>query len=485
MTHPRRLLAPALAALGALAAAFVGVWALGPPPQATLVITATRAASAPPGAQAGRLTLHRRGAAPGEVIVLSRDLGRPQLKNPAPELAQLAQFAVFATDYDAVQVGSGAGVHWVAVNLAAIAHQVTPLMLVLEGDVVSAVYAGDDVSVGLQEVQGRFTPVPEVALSDQSGRPVNLARPPTDLAVVVPFNTNCHESCPLYTALLGQLELDLAHAGYRDRVTLYEVTVDPARDDAAQLRAYRTDTGADWTFVTGDAAAITTLWAGLGIAIDQEPVPGSQPPALEVVDHTAALLVVDRQGFVRRVLSGDPDLGVIPGSIADRLSPEGLRRSMSGAWRPADALSAVSGLLGGHPEVAAAGGQAAAITLPTLGGASAALPPGGPAVIDFWASFCGPCREELPLLFRDVGASKARLALVDESEPAGPGRAFLSSLNLGLDSASDPGHAAGDRYGVFALPTAVFMDASGRVVSSVVGQLSGPELEAHLRDIGG
>ena len=56
---------------------------------------------------------------------------------------------------------------------------------------------------------------------------------------------------------------------------------------------------------------------------------------------------------------------------------------------------------------------------------------GRPAVINFWASYCPPCRAEMPLLQKLVGQrSDMRLVLVDEGDSSQAARSFLSSVGV-------------------------------------------------------
>ncbi|KHL15099.1 thiol-disulfide isomerase/thioredoxin [Mumia flava] len=113
-----------------------------------------------------------------------------------------------------------------------------------------------------------------------------------------------------------------------------------------------------------------------------------------------------------------------------------------------------------------------AVVLECLGGGApvnlAGLP-GTPTVINLWASWCGPCRDELPELARlhtEAGGQVAVLG-VDYRDPDPLGAiALAADSGVTYPLVSDPDEAVRDALGVIGLPQTVFVDASGTIVAT-------------------
>ncbi|WP_341889590.1 TlpA disulfide reductase family protein [Variovorax sp. YR752] len=107
---------------------------------------------------------------------------------------------------------------------------------------------------------------------------------------------------------------------------------------------------------------------------------------------------------------------------------------------------------------------------------------GRPAVVNLWASWCGPCRAEMPVL----AAAQQRQADVailfaNQGESAGTVRAYLAGEQLMLrDVLLDERSALGPAVGSRGLPTTLFYDARGRLVDAHVGVLNAAALQARL-----
>jgi len=106
-------------------------------------------------------------------------------------------------------------------------------------------------------------------------------------------------------------------------------------------------------------------------------------------------------------------------------------------------------------------------------------------IINFWATWCQPCRREMPSLVRLHerlrGDGLVVLAVSIDADPQSV-RKYLAETPLSFPVLLDPGRAAADRYGVVTIPSSFVLDPDGLVVERIDGEAdwTGAELLATL-----
>jgi thiol-disulfide isomerase/thioredoxin len=96
---------------------------------------------------------------------------------------------------------------------------------------------------------------------------------------------------------------------------------------------------------------------------------------------------------------------------------------------------------------------------------------GHAVLLNFWASWCEPCRDELPSLVRLAGREPGlRVVAVDYREPADAVRRFVAATPLPLPVALDADGAAAKAFDVHAFPSTVAIAADGRVRFVAMGE---------------
>ncbi|WP_436525666.1 TlpA family protein disulfide reductase [Actinoplanes sp. HUAS TT8] len=87
----------------------------------------------------------------------------------------------------------------------------------------------------------------------------------------------------------------------------------------------------------------------------------------------------------------------------------------------------------------------------------------GPAVINFWASSCGPCREELPVMQKLADTGKLTVLGVDTRDTRAAAASFGSDHGVSMPTLFDPDAKLAAALKVFALPSTVFVDPAGKI----------------------
>jgi cytochrome c biogenesis protein CcmG/thiol:disulfide interchange protein DsbE len=88
---------------------------------------------------------------------------------------------------------------------------------------------------------------------------------------------------------------------------------------------------------------------------------------------------------------------------------------------------------------------------------------GTPVVVNFWQSYCIPCRQEFPMFRRQLAAHRGKFALigVDVKDITSDGRAFAKQKHATWPLVEDASSAVAHAYGVRALPQTFFIRADG------------------------
>ncbi len=150
---------------------------------------------------------------------------------------------------------------------------------------------------------------------------------------------------------------------------------------------------------------------------------------------------------------------------------------------PGDAATASADL----PPAPAVGHPAPDFSLPTLSGETFTLSElrGTPVVLNFWATWCPPCRAELPELQAASERLAGQVAIVGVNQAEAPAdvAAFAGRLGLSFPMPLDVNAQASRLYAVRSLPTTFFIDRQGVIRRIQIGPVNEATLAQMLRTI--
>lgn len=110
---------------------------------------------------------------------------------------------------------------------------------------------------------------------------------------------------------------------------------------------------------------------------------------------------------------------------------------------------------------------------------------GHPVVLNFWASWCIPCKHEAPLLAASARAHAGKVVFlgVDVQDFSGDARKFLKRFDTPYVSVR--GGGVYDDYGLTGVPETYWLDARGHIVDHYPGEISREQLEDGIREVMG
>lgn len=109
---------------------------------------------------------------------------------------------------------------------------------------------------------------------------------------------------------------------------------------------------------------------------------------------------------------------------------------------------------------------------------------GQPFVLNIWATWCPPCRREMPMLIDMAGSSDVPILLVNQRESPTVIDAFLKREKLATSAIFlDPTGSLVTATGAQAFPTTLFVDAAGLIRATHAGEISRAALAAAIRDL--
>ena len=317
---------------------------------------------------------------------------------------------------------------------------------------------------------------PDFHLVDQYGRPTSLSQFRGRVVIWSLNDDRCTDLCALYAQDIVAAERDLGAAARH--VVFLAVNANPFYPAPASLRAWSVRNDLEhfhnWVYVTGTPGQLRATWSAYHVTVELN-------RKARTVVHDATLEFIAPSGRTRAI--GDFTTGPIStayyahtlATMADDLLP------------PAERVR-VGGTGVGSPTTSGAtlGQSAPGFSLRQLGtGATRSLAAleGKPLVVNFWASTCSVCTQEMPALQRVDNSFGGRVDFVgvDVADPRQAAASFARRAGVRYPLLADRNGTVASSYRVDGLPVTFIVGRHGTILARHEGALTVNELTAVLQ----
>lgn len=336
--------------------------------------------------------------------------------------------------------------------------------------------------LGLDVLPSPHADAPDLHLTDQNGKPTSLSKY-RGKAVVLSFNDDrCQNLCTLLAQDVAAANQDLGSAA--TDVIFLSVNANPFHPAPADVKDWTDSHGLadapNWVFATGTPRQLKDTAARFGVPVTAD------PKTHEVV-HGSELFFIDPAGK-------EAAMGQF-GTESANTAP--FAHTM--AQMAVDLLPQAAGIhVGGpHPSVAPSSGPHSAelnapapgFTLPRLNDASKAMTlaatKGKYTVVNFWASTCSACVQELPAMetaHRQLGPGVAFLG-IDVADPARAGTALAGKSGTTYPLLADANGSTAGAYRIPGLPFTAIIGPDGTLLVRHAGTFTATQLTYIIRNL--
>ncbi len=134
------------------------------------------------------------------------------------------------------------------------------------------------------------------------------------------------------------------------------------------------------------------------------------------------------------------------------------------------------------------GGVAPDFAINTLSGSKIQLSQfrGKPVLVNFWATWCEPCKVEMPLIeqYYEKNSKNLVVLAIDSDESAADVTSFIQGFKISFTILVDSNGSIADLYRVDGFPTSFFIDPDGKIQAERIGSLSEDTIGRYLASVG-
>ena len=331
----------------------------------------------------------------------------------------------------------------------------------------------------LDDIRSDQLTAPAYSLTDQNGKPMTAAEFHGRSVVLTVNDDQCADLCTLLAQDIATADHDLGAAA--THVAFVSINANPYYPQVSAVKAWSVQHGLgklkNWYFGTGTPSSLSAIWRSYGVPVELDPKD-------KTVVHGAEIFFIDPTGK-------EVALGQFGTESANTAPFAHTMAQMAVDLLPAADRSSVGGP--SLPAATAGGTQVGATPAPTklpdlrrpAQKVSTGSGHGNYTVLNFWASTCTACIQELPALERahhDLGAP-VRFLGIDVSDTGRAGLAFANRTGVTYPLLNDTQGSVAGQYQITGLPYTVILDPKGKVVIRHAGTFTTEQLEYILQTL--
>jgi len=106
--------------------------------------------------------------------------------------------------------------------------------------------------------------------------------------------------------------------------------------------------------------------------------------------------------------------------------------------------------------------------------------------LNFWATWCPPCKEEMPeiqKLYEETKNSGVVIVAVEIGEPLITVKSFIDSNKYSFKILLDSDQGVSSKYNIASIPTSYFIDVDGNIISKKIGGMNIDEMRSYIKAI--